>query len=119
MSSGWWWPFRLGLSVLTAFIIAGPGTQRLFKIQSQKRQNAQVTGIENIRTQSECAVSCTQQSQPCVGFNFKRGPPAMCELCSVPHDAPNTAMVPDQLWNHYAIVPWTLNVFALYNAVPL
>ena len=119
MSSGWWRSFRLGLSVLTAFIIAGPGTRRLFTIQSQKRQNAQVTGIENIRTQSECAVSCTQQSQLCVGFNFKRGPAAMCELCSVPHDAPNTAMVTDQLWNHYAIVPWTLNVFPLHNAVPL
>ena len=50
---------------------------------------------------------CMEKADACVGFNFKGGPAPMCELCHVPHDAPNTDMEVDPLWDHYAIIPWT------------
>ena len=66
------------------------------------RQSANVTGIQGIKSATHCSIACTQA---CVGFNFKPGPLAMCELCRVPHDAPNTEMVVDPAWDHYAIIP--------------
>ena len=44
-------------------------------------------------------------AQDCVAFNFQQGPPILCELSRVPHDAPDIIMVNDPAWDHYAIVP--------------
>ena len=77
---------------------------RWFMRKSGTRQNVDVGETVGIRSVVQCAVKCRVMVQECVGFNFNQGPPAMCELCRVPHDAPNTDMVVDSNWDHYAIV---------------
>ena len=78
---------------------------RRFSKQEGVRQNASVAGITDIESVGECSIICISKSQECVGFNFKQGPPIMCELCRVPHDAPNADMVTNPVWDHYAIMP--------------
>ena len=78
---------------------------RRFLKRDNTYQNVDVCGIWAVRSAGECSVICTVKAQECVGFNFKRGPPIVCELCSVPHDAPNADMVDHPDWDHYAIVP--------------
>ena len=65
-----------------------------------------VIGIGGTRSKNECSVRWMEKAGVCVGFNFKRGLAPMCELCHVPHDAPNTDMEVDPVWDHYAIIPW-------------
>ena len=80
--------------------------RRLLKMKGT-RQIADTTGIEGIRSVAECSVACNVNAEvQCVGFNFKRGPPIMCEICRVPHDAPTTDMSTEASWNHYAVIPW-------------
>ena len=78
---------------------------RWFSKQKGIRQNAEVSGTGDIRSVRECSVVCISNAQECVGFNFKQGPPAICELCRVPHDAPNADMMNNITWDHYVIMP--------------
>ena len=68
------------------------------------RLNANFVGIDGIRSVPECGTTCNKV-HGCLGFNFNRGPPVVCEICYVPHDAPGANMTTDFAWNHYAIVP--------------
>ena len=76
---------------------------RSYMRKNGMRQTVDVLGTVGIRSVVQCAMKCTEEEQECVGFNFNQGPPALCELCRVPHDAPNTDMVADTDWDHYAI----------------
>ena len=69
------------------------------------RQNADFVGVAAIRSVGECSVTCNEKATSCVGFNFKREPPAMCELSGVTHDATNKDMVVNRTWDHYSIIP--------------
>ena len=77
---------------------------RWFTRKMGTRQNAAVVDVEGIRSVGQCSVKCVEKAQECVGFNFKRGP-VMCQHSGVPHDAPNTDMLADPTWDHYAILP--------------
>ena len=90
--------------------ISGAVLHRTFMLLPSKRHNVHNLQIDRIRTIGECSVHCIQRSDVCVGFNFHRGPPTICELCRVPHDAPNANMVIAPTWDHYAIVPWGINI---------
>ena len=81
-------------------------TPRWFSKKQGMRQNAEVAGIQGIKSVVQCGIACSTKPQECVGFNFKPGLPIPCELCRVPQDAPNANMAVDPTWNHYAIVPY-------------
>ena len=81
-------------------------TPRWYTKKQGMRQNAEVAGIQGIKSVAQSGVTCSAKSQECVGFNCKSGPPFPCELIRVPHDAPNTNMLVDPTWNHYAIIPF-------------
>ena len=93
------------------FTFPGATLQRWFLEKSGFRQNSSVVVLEVIRSVAECSIKCIENAEECVGFNFKQGN-RMCELCHVPHDAPNSDMLLDPNWNHYAIMPWTENDIA-------
>ena len=69
------------------------------------RQNTHVTGIGGMRSVNKCSFMCITRSKDCVGFNFRGGPPVICELSGIPYDAPSADMVVDSDWDHYAILP--------------
>ena len=78
---------------------------RLFFKHEDTRQVVDVYEIQVARSVGECSTICTAKARECVGFNLKLGPPIICELSRVPHDAPNADMVVGSAWDHYAIVP--------------
>ena len=80
-------------------------SRRFLKMKGT-RENTGSPAIDGIEFEEECSAACTEMAQDCVGFNFKQGPPIMCEICSMPHDAPDSNMLVDTAWDHYAIVPW-------------
>ena len=79
---------------------------RRFLKYDDTREDANVYGIQVVKSVGECSFMCTMSTQQCVGFNYNPGPPIMCELSRVPHDAPDAHMVNDPNWDHYAIIPW-------------
>ena len=92
--------------ISSEFVLSGPTLHRSFNKQPGTRQNASVIGVAGIRSKIECNTQCVHRSDVCMGFNFQRGPPVICEISRIPHDAPNSNMVVDSQWDHYAIVPW-------------
>ena len=76
---------------------------RRFLKQDGMRQNADVSGIEGIRSVGECSFACLARAQACVGFNFNPGANITCELCRAPYDGPNSDMAANTTWDHYAI----------------
>ena len=79
--------------------------QRTFLKLNGFRQKTGVIGIGGTRSRNECSMRCMEKAEVCLGFNFKGGPALICELCHIPHDAPNTDMEVDPVWDHYAIIP--------------
>ena len=62
---------------------------RRFMKSGNIRQVADVYGIQDVRSVSECSVMCNVRVKKCIGFNFKQVPPSMYELSRITHDAPN------------------------------
>ena len=113
-------PARPGLKwykISSEIVLSGRTLHRFFNKQPGTRQNAGVISVAGIRSKIECNTQCVHRSDVCMGFNFQRGPPFICEFSRIPHDAPNSNMVIDSQWDHYAIIPWMENTHFHTNSL--
>ena len=105
-------PAPIGLTeskISSEIVLSGPTLHRSFNKQPGTRQNAGVIRMDGIRSKIRCSTQCVHRSDICTGINFQQGPPVICEFSRNPHDAPNSDMVVDSQWDHYAIIPWMDN----------
>ena len=78
---------------------------RRFSRHENTRLDDDINEIHGVRSVGECSFICTVKAQECVGFNFKQGPPNMCELSRMPLDVSDVDMGINPTWGHYALIP--------------